>query len=176
MLNSPNVLARLEKTGVLSKEKAIETGIVGMAARASGIAVDVRADHPFGIYKTIPVHKFTMDSGDVFARTYIRYLEIQKSIDFILEHLDNIPEGNKIQEMRTAPEADSMVVSMVEGWRGEIVHNVLTREDGTIERYKVKDPSFHNWFGLAFAVRDNGVSDFPLVNKSFNLSYCGNDL
>jgi Ni,Fe-hydrogenase III large subunit len=71
---------------------------------------------------------------------------------------------------------DSMVVSMTEGWRGEVIHIVMTDSEGKIMKYKIKDPSFNNWFALALAVRNNGVSDFPLCNKSFNLSYCGNDL
>ena len=69
-----------------------------------------------------------------------------------------------------------MIVSMTEGWRGETIHAVLTGESGSITRYKIKDASFNNWYGLALAVRNNGISDFPLCNKSFNLSYCGNDL
>jgi len=193
MFSSPNVLARLEKTGVIDKDKARETGMVGMAARASGIPLDIRADHPFGIYKSVPIHKFTMESGDVFARTYIRYIEIRKSIDFIMELLDNLPEGQLMQTAKESkdapastpslsllpspsPSGDSFVVSLTEGWRGEIAHVIITGAEGQIQRYKIKDPSFNNWFGLAQAVRENGVSDFPLVNKSFNLSYCGNDL
>lgn len=182
MFSSPNVLARLEKTGIIDIDKARETGMVGMAARASGIPLDIRADHPFGIYKSVPIHKFTMESGDVFARTYIRYIEIRKSIDFIMELLDNLPEGELMQPAKDSPMpslspcGDSFVVSLTEGWRGEIAHVIITDAEGHIERYKIKDPSFNNWFGLAQAVRENGVSDFPLVNKSFNLSYCGNDL
>jgi Ni,Fe-hydrogenase III large subunit len=180
MFSSPNVLARLEKTGIIDKDKARETGMVGMAARASGIPLDIRADHPFGIYKSVPIHKFTMESGDVFARAYIRYIEIQKSIDFIMELLENLPEGEIMQTLKDSPalspSGDRFVVSLTEGWRGEIAHIIITDAEGHIERYKIKDPSFNNWFGLAQAVRENGVSDFPLVNKSFNLSYCGNDL
>ena len=73
-------------------------------------------------------------------------------------------------------EKDVFAISIVEGWRGEIVHIALTDADGNLSRYKIKDPSFNNWYGLALAVRNNGVSDFPLCNKSHNLSYCGNDL
>jgi len=117
-----------------------------------------------------------MSGGDVFARAYIRYLEITHSLDYVLEQLDNLPSDGialkSVQEL--APE--SFAVSMVEGWRGETVHAAVTDKDGNIISYKIKDPSFHNWFGLAQAVRGNGISDFPLCNKSFNLSYCGNDL
>ncbi|MGE5341739.1 MAG: NADH-quinone oxidoreductase subunit C [Candidatus Omnitrophota bacterium] len=176
MLSSPNVLARLEKAGMVNTTRANDIGMVGMAARASGLSLDIRADHPFGIYKSVPVHKFTLDEGDVFARTYMRYIEIQKSVAFIMELLDNLPEGERITPLTHTPGPDGLVVSMTEGWRGEVVHVAMTDSEGRIERYKIKDPSFNNWFGLALAVRENGVSDFPLVNKSFNLSYCGNDL
>jgi Ni,Fe-hydrogenase III large subunit len=70
----------------------------------------------------------------------------------------------------------SLVVSLVEGWRGEIAHVAVTDARGKFEHYKVKDPSFHNWLGLAMALRDGQISDFPLCNKSFNLSYAGHDL
>ena len=73
-------------------------------------------------------------------------------------------------------EKDSFVVSIVEGWRGEVVHVAMTDGNSNLTRYKIKDPSFNNWFGLALAVRNNGISDFPLCNKSFDLSYSGNDL
>jgi Ni,Fe-hydrogenase III large subunit len=88
-----------------------------------------------------------------------------------------MPQGN-ILENRQAEglSPDSIVISMTEGWRGEVIHIVLTDSEGKIIKYKIKDPSFNNWFALALAVRNNGVSDFPLCNKSFNLSYCGNDL
>ena len=72
--------------------------------------------------------------------------------------------------------ADSLVVSLVEGWRGKICHVAITDADGRFARYKVVDPSFHNWIGLMMALRDQQISDFPLCNKSFNLSYCGHDL
>ncbi|MDZ7346234.1 MAG: hydrogenase, partial [candidate division KSB1 bacterium] len=84
-------------------------------------------------------------------------------------------EGEVISPLKS-PESQALVVSMVEGWRGEIVHVLITDRDGKVRRCKLKDPSFHNWFGLALAVRGNGISDFPLCNKSFNLSYCGFDL
>ena len=73
-------------------------------------------------------------------------------------------------------EPNSFAISVVEGWRGEVVHFAITGAEGELLRYKIKDPSFNNWYMLAMAVRNNGISDFPLCNKSFNLSYCGNDL
>lgn len=176
MFSTPSVLSRFEQTGIVDTEKARQIGLVGPAGRASGLLPDVRSDHPFGMYRYSPIHKMTMSGGDVFARAYIRYLEITHSLDYVLEQLDNLPnDGIELKEIqKLAP--DSFAVSMVEGWRGETVHAAITDKDGNIASYKIKDPSFHNWFGLAQAVRGNGISDFPLCNKSFNLSYCGNDL
>jgi Ni,Fe-hydrogenase III large subunit len=176
MLSQASVLSRVEKTGIVEMEKALEIGMVGPAARASGVAIDVRQDHPYGMYLYSSVHKISLQSGDVFARAYIRYVEIKQSIRFILEQLDGLSEENNISNKVGALSSESFVVSMTEGWRGEVVHTVITDKEGNISRYKIKDPSFNNWYGLALAVRDNGVSDFPLCNKSFNLSYCGNDL
>ncbi len=179
MFSSASVLSRLEKTGTISKEKAREIGLVGMAARASGLTLDARVDYPWGSYKNFSSDKELVDSGDVYARAYIRYKEINQSITIIKDLLNKIALQDKdvllIKNSNLLPK-NSMVVSIVEGWRGEIVHNVLTDNDGKICRYKIKDASFNNWYGLALAVRNNGISDFPLCNKSFNLSYCGNDL
>jgi Ni,Fe-hydrogenase III large subunit len=176
MFSTPSVLSRFEQTGVVDKETARQIGLVGPAGRASGLLPDVRSDHPFGMYRYSPIHKMTMTGGDVFARAYIRYMEIMQSLNYVLEQLDNLPsDGIALRPVRQlAPE--SFAVSMTEGWRGETVHAAITGKDGNLVRYKIKDPSFHNWFGLAQAVRGNGISDFPLCNKSFNLSYCGNDL
>lgn len=176
MMRSPNVLARLEKAGIVTAEQARAIGLVGMAARASGVSLDVRADHPFGFYRWLPVHKVTLESGDVWARTMIRCIEIRKSAELILQLLDPLPEGSAQPQPLEPLAPDALVVSLTEGWRGETVHLAVTDAAGRVCRYKIKDPSFHNWFGLALAVRENGVSDFPLCNKSFNLSYCGHDL
>ena len=116
-----------------------------------------------------------MKSGDVFARAYLRYVEIKQSFKLIRELMDYNRNINLMTELKRQ-EPSMFVVSLTEGWRGEISHSVLTDKDGKIERYKIKDPSFNNWLALALAVRGNGISDFPLCNKSFNLSYCGFDL
>jgi Ni,Fe-hydrogenase III large subunit len=105
----------------------------------------------------------------------VRWLEVQRSLAFIGEQLDALPEGCTV-EPTAALAADRAVVALVEGWRGEICHVVITGDDGRFATYKVVDPSFHNWFGLAMALRRQQISDFPLCNKSFNLSYCGHDL
>jgi Ni,Fe-hydrogenase III large subunit len=117
----------------------------------------------------------TLNSGDVFARAYIRRVEIKQSLRIIQEQLSAL-NGGELKRTCTAPAAGMLVVSLTEGWRGEICHVVLTDAAGKFARYKIVDPSFHNWFGLALAMRGEPISDFPLCNKSFNLSYCGHDL
>ena len=120
----------------------------------------------------------TWTTGDVFARAYVRWLEIQRSVTFIREQLQALPDGPIRAPLRQglALKPDQLVVTLVEGWRGEICHVALTDAGGRFARYKLVDPSFHNWMGLALALRDQQISDFPLCNKSFNLSYCGHDL
>jgi Ni,Fe-hydrogenase III large subunit len=117
----------------------------------------------------------TAHHGDVSSRAYVRWLEIQQSISFILDQLDGLPAGGT-GAAAGALRPDALVVSLTEGWRGEICHVALTDAAGRFSRYKITDPSFHNWIGLALALRDGQISDFPLCNKSFNLSYCGHDL
>jgi Ni,Fe-hydrogenase III large subunit len=174
MFDTPSVLARFEGTGVLSEDTAREIGLVGVAARASGLDCDVRREFPYGIYRFAQVHTSTWNTGDCFARAYVRWLEIKASIDFIRQQLLEMPEGVVLRD--TPPiKGDMLAVSMVEGWRGEICHMAATDTRGHFGFYKVVDPSFHNWFGLAVALRNQQISDFPLCNKSFNLSYCGHD-
>lgn len=175
LFSSASVLERFEQTGVVNNETAVAIGMVGPAARASGVAVDVRSDHPFGGFEYFPVHKLTLPSGDVFARAYIRYIEIQQSIRIIKEQLGGLSEGELKKDLGEIKK-NSFVVSLTEGWRGEIAYTIITDNDGNLKKVKIKDPSFNNWFGLALAVREEGISDFPLCNKSFNLSYCGFDL
>jgi len=173
--NSPSVLARFEDTGRLSAADAEELGLVGVAARACGLERDARFDFPSGLFRLTHIPVSTWSSGDVFARAWVRWLEIQRSADFIREQLRALP-GGTVRAGATTLAPDSLAVSLVEGWRGEICHAVLTDRRGHFGRYKVVDPSFHNWMGLAIALRNQQISDFPLCNKSFNLSYCGHDL
>jgi Ni,Fe-hydrogenase III large subunit len=175
LLNALSVQARFEGTGTVSAETAHALGIVGPAARACGLGVDVRHDFPTGIFRFAHVPVSTWSSGDVFARAYVRWLEIQRSVAFIKDQLRALPDG-PIRAEVGALKPDHLVVSVVEGWRGEICHVALTDSQGRFARYKIVDPSFHNWIGLAMALRDQQISDFPLCNKSFNLSYCGHDL
>ena len=170
-----SVMARFENTGVVSPGTAVELGLVGPAARASGREIDARRDFPSGIYRFAQLPVSALDSGDVFARAYVRWLEIQRSVDFIRGQLAALP-GGPVRAPCGPLAPDATVVSIHEGWRGEIVHVATTDGAGRFARYKVVDPSFHNWLGLALALRDQEISDFPLCNKSFNLSYCGHDL
>jgi Ni,Fe-hydrogenase III large subunit len=173
--HTPSVVARFEGTGTLDRQRAAEIGLVGPAARACGIAEDIRRDLPSGIYRFVQLPVATWHTGDVFARAYVRWLEVERSLAFVGEQLRALPAG-PVREPLAPAASTSLTVSLVEGWRGEICHALLTGPEGRFRRYSVVDPSYHNWFGLALALRGEPISDFPLCNKSFNLSYCGHDL
>lgn len=173
--DTPTVVERFENTGRLTREEAEAIGLVGPAARACGILRDVRHDFPLGIYRFVHLPTMTAHHGDVNSRAFVRWLEVQQSIQFILEQLDAVPANGTRKDVG-AMAASSIAVSLTEGWRGEICHVAITDENGAFARYKITDPSFHNWLGLALALRGEQISDFPLCNKSFNLSYCGHDL
>jgi Ni,Fe-hydrogenase III large subunit len=175
MRSTPSVMARLEGTGTVDREVARQLGLVGPAARACGVKRDVRHDHPFGIYRMTHIPVASGFHGDVCARTTVRWQEAQKSLDFVEEQLQQIP-GGVYRTPAAQPAASQLAVALTEGWRGEICHVALTDQQGRFSRYKMVDPSFHNWPGLAMALRGQQISDFPLCNKSFNLSYCGFDL
>lgn len=173
--DTPSVLARLEGVGRVSVDAAEQLGLVGMAARACGLAVDARLHHPLGAYVEQFDHAVIENEGDVFARGNVRRREIYDSLAWIRRALHALPEGALCLDLpELAPE--SLAVVLVEGWRGEVVHVALTDPHGRFARYKIVDPSFRNWSGLAMALRSEQISDFPLCNKSFNLSYCGFDL
>ncbi len=172
----PSVLSRLERTGIVRTETSLEIGAVGMAARSSGIARDIRNTHPYGFYEGIRFQPVILSSGDVYARARLRFDEVKESAGLISQILESLhPAASPEKELKN-PAPGSIVVSLTEGWRGEICHCVVTGETGELVHYKIKDPSLHNWLALALAVRKNEISDFPVCNKSFNLSYCGHDL
>ncbi|HZV81486.1 MAG TPA: hydrogenase [Geobacteraceae bacterium] len=173
--HSSSAMARFEDTGRVKREDALELGLVGPAARACGIMRDVRSSFPFGIYRSSGWEPATDNHGDVYARAMVRWLEAQRSMEFIANQLDRLPAGDC--RLPVPPlQGGMMAVAMTEGWRGEICHCAITDEGGKFAAYKIVDPSFHNWTGLALAMRGEQISDFPLCNKSFNLSYCGFDL
>ncbi|WP_306602092.1 hydrogenase [Geothrix sp. 21YS21S-2] len=177
--HTPSVLARLEGTGRIVRAQAKNIGMVGPAARACGLDRDVRRDHPFGPYLEAAIPAVNEDMGDVAARARVRTQEIQASVEFLrwaLDVLRALPPGPVHVDAPRALPPNHLALGMTEGWRGEIAHLALTDDDGRFSRYKIVDPSFHNWTGLALALRGEEISDFPLCNKSFNLSYCGFDL
>ena len=173
---SESVQTRLEGTGVVPAASCRELGFVGPTARASDVARDVRHDHPWGLYRFAHIPTATATTGDVAARAMVRTIEVRRSLEFLLEQLAALPRG---EVRRAAPGAlapDELVVALAEGWRGEIAHVALTDPQGQVRRWKVTDPSFHDWSALAVAMAGTPISDFPLCNKSFNLSYAGHDL
>ncbi len=161
---SSSVLNRFEAAGGLNSQTAEAIGLVGVAARACGLERDIRKSHPFGPYEHYAIELGLAQAGNVHARAWVRWME--------LLHTPCDEPGPKAFPL---PQ-DALCVSMTEGWRGEVLHLALTNKDGQFQRYKIVDPSFHNWFGLSLALRNEEISDFPLINKSFNLSYCGHDL
>ena len=173
--DTPSVLSRFDDAGRISREECLSLGLVGPPARACGVERDVRQDFPVGVFRFFHLPASTWHRGDVFARAFVRWLEVKRSAAFIEEQIRILSPG-RIRSAEIAPRPGRIAVSMVEGWRGEICHVAATDESGKFSFYKVIDPSFRNWSGLALALRGGEISDFPLCNKSFNLSYCGFDL
>jgi Ni,Fe-hydrogenase III large subunit len=165
---------RLEHTGNLPQAKARDLGVVGVAARASGLDLDVRRDHPYAAYRglsfRIPIH----EAGDVWSRMQVRIEEVRESVEIVRSAAQQLEPGPVRAPDQPIP-AGRCALSAVEGWRGEILHWVRTGEGGRLERCRVKDPSLNNWPALVEAVQGNIIADFPVINKSFNLSYSGTD-
>ena len=176
LFSTSSVRSRFEDCGAVSKSDAEKLGLVGPAGRASGIAYDVRRCFPTEYYNNLDIPENAKSTGDVYARAKVRADETMQSINLIQSLLIDPVETNCLESGNTTPAKFSFVVTVNEAWRGEVSHCILTDTDSNILRYKIKDPSFHNWNGLSMALRDTGISDFPLNNKSFNLSYCGFDL
>ena len=174
--DTPSVMARLEGTGKVARNEAEELGLVGVAARACGVPRDGRFFFPFGVYQEIFDDMIVNENGCVYARARIRQRETEVSLDLVRRLLGFLPDGPTRTTMPGPPRPRAIALTLIEGWRGEVVHVALTDGDGRFRRYKIVDPSFHNWIGLAMAMRNTQISDFPLCNKSFNLSYCGFDL
>lgn len=173
-----SLLNRMKSTGVISSEIAKDHGVVGAAARAVGITRDTRIDFPYAAYSELGFNSIdTEQDGDVYARFSVRVKEVFSSILIIKQALRTLPDGpirtscNNFRFVKSA-----FAVGIVEGWRGDIVYFVTTDEHGTINRVAPRDPSFVNWSILEYAGLGNIIPDFPLINKSFNLSYSGNDL
>jgi Ni,Fe-hydrogenase III large subunit/Ni,Fe-hydrogenase III component G len=169
------VLDRLHGTGRLDPQTARDMQVAGLAARASGIDEDARRDYPFAAYPALAPRVVVHPDGDVWARMMVRVEEARESARLIESALAVLPQGETIASILHLPETEG-ALGLVEGWRGPIWHWVVAGKNGSFRRVKIKDPSFANWPALSYAVLENIVPDFPLVNKSFNLSYAGNDL
>jgi Ni,Fe-hydrogenase III large subunit len=160
---------------MLAYEQLLSIGTVGMSARMNTLVRDIRLSHPYGLYNEFTHEPVIKHHGDVYSRVQIRKQEVLQSIAYIRQLLDQIPQPQS-QPQPVTLKPDSFGISLTEGWRGEICHSCITDNNGEMLIYKIKDPSFHNWLALALAVRNNEISDFPVSNKSFDLSYCGHDL
>jgi Ni,Fe-hydrogenase III large subunit/Ni,Fe-hydrogenase III component G len=174
VMSTASVLDRFETTGKLKPKDASRMGIVGTAARASGVNRDLRRDHPHCAYPYLTLNVPVRSEGDVLARFNIRAEEVRESFKLI-DQLHHQHVNEEIMAAIDAVPASRQALGYVEGWRGEIVHWLMTDNSGNIYRWKITDPSFHNWRALKLAVLNNIVPDFPIINKSFNLSYSGND-
>jgi Ni,Fe-hydrogenase III large subunit len=172
ILEVPSVLNRFETTGVLTRDVAQSLCVVGPVARASGLRLDIRRDHPYGRYRTVPVTVPHHSSGDVLARARIRIEETAISARLIAETVDELPAGAVSVSVPWQASAEGL--SAVESPRGELVYFIRIRE-GRIQRCHIKSPSFQNWPALPLAMPGNIIADFPVINKSFNLSYSGCD-
>ncbi|HEX5769075.1 MAG TPA: Ni,Fe-hydrogenase III large subunit, partial [Burkholderiales bacterium] len=166
---------RFIMAGQVLPELAARLGLTGPAARASGQALDLRADFPMPPYETLGVRKAGHLRGDVAARVTVRFEELAESIRMIEELVERLPPGG-LQAPWKAPEAGSRGCGWIEGWRGEVFVALEAGANGALERVHAHDPSWQNWPALERAVLGNIVPDFPLINKSFNLSYSGHDL
>lgn len=178
LLDNAVALDRMNGIGKVSRSLARDFGFVGVAARASGIEYDTRLHFPQAHY---PAENFTPvfeQNGDILSRCRVRAREIDMSLGIISEVAQKLsmPQMSYSTALPQRLPADAMSVSIVESHRGELIHLICTNERGEISRYAIKDASFNNWTALAIAVRNNLLSDFPLCNKSFSLSYSAHDL
>ena len=171
--SSVSFMDRVDTAGVLKRKTAVDLGVVGLAARASGIPSDLRKYFP-GIYKEAKFKMAVEQSGDVLARLKVRAAEFAESLRLVSFFLKK-PILGKEDILKPRPKAGE-ALGYVEGWRGPVLYWLKTDKAGVIERCKIVDPSFHNWQALSYAALGNIIPDFPVCNKSFDLSYSGNDL
>ncbi len=169
---------RFMTTGRVTPALAAQLGLTGLAGRASGQAWDLRSDHPWAPYEQLQVRMATQRNGDVAARVLVRFDEVFESLRLLRGILADLPAG-PLRSQIDLPVQASFGVGWVEGWRGEIL--VALELDGAAHQHRIlrchcHDPSWQNWPVLEHAVIGNIVPDFPLINKSFNLSYSGQDL
>jgi Ni,Fe-hydrogenase III large subunit len=165
---------RFVTTGRVAPELAARLGLTGLAGRASGQALDLRCDHPLAPYDSLGVRKAGHRNGDVAARVFVRFEETAESLRLIRNLCEGLPEG-PVRNDVAVPADRAFGAGWIEGWRGEVLV-ALELSDGRIARCHAHDPSWQNWPVVEHAAIGNIVPDFPLINKSFNLSYSGQDL
>jgi len=161
-------------TGCVTPQLASQLGLTGMAGRASGQLADLRCDHAWPPYDRLDVRIATQRGGDVAARVNVRFDEVFESLRLIRALCAGLP-GGALKADVPSPTAGAIGAGWIEGWRGEVLVALELGSGGTITRCHCHDPSWHNWPVLEHAVIGNIVPDFPLINKSFNLSYSGHD-
>jgi Ni,Fe-hydrogenase III large subunit len=166
---------RFVGAGVVTPVLAARLGLTGLAGRASGQNFDLRCDLPCDPYKDLVAQKAGRTEGDVAARVAVRFDEVFESIRLVRQIAQQLPDGGHRRPV-PATELGSWGIGLIEGWRGPVLLALEAGEAGKIHRCHPHDPSWHNWPVLEHAVIDNIVPDFPLINKSFNLSYSGHDL
>lgn len=172
---SASILDRFETTGRIKYETVKDLSCSGYTARASGRKSDVRKNHPYLVYKDIKFSSQTFDEGDCFARLKCRMSDIEDSFYIIEKMIIEMPDGELKVEVDSF-EKEATAIGYCEGQRGAVYHVLKTNKEGKIDRIKITDPSYNNWQTIQFAVLGDIVADFPLVNKSLNLSYAGTDL
>jgi Ni,Fe-hydrogenase III large subunit len=172
-LKNSVIYDRFSDTATLHTEDTRALGCLGYVARASGVVTDARLDHPT---IALPVREVAATAGDVLARYTVRRDEFAASIQLACDLVEAIGGSTQFSAALQKADGARSGVGIVEGWRGTIVHRVEVNAAGAITRSKVVDPSWFNWPALPVAMADTIVPDFPLANKSFNLSYAGNDL
>ena len=166
---------RFAGAGVVTPERAAWLGLVGLAGRASGQPLDLRLDAPCPPWPGLDVRRCVRADGDVLARVTLRFDELAESLRLVQVLLDSLPAGAHADAV-AEPAAGAAAIGAVEGWRGPVVLGLEAGPGGSIRRCHPHDPSWHNWPALEHAIIGNIVPDFPLINKSFNLSYSGHDL
>jgi Ni,Fe-hydrogenase III large subunit/Ni,Fe-hydrogenase III component G len=171
---SPGTRDRLETTGVLKPAVARNLGVVGVAGRASGYQFDSRRDFPHAFYDQVQFSVPVFTEGDVQRRMVVRREEVFQSLSIIGQVIGKLPAGPIRTPLDDVP-AGRTALGFVEGWRGEIFYWLRAGPHNRLARCKVKDPSLQNWPALSEAILGNIIPDFPVVNKSFNLSYSGTD-
>jgi Ni,Fe-hydrogenase III large subunit len=179
MFSSLSVLSRFEGSACVSRDNAVAFGFVGPVARASGVAVDVRTDHPVGYWQRHDIEIALGVEGSVLDRATIRKKEIERSLALCGRILDSLPDDHEVRykpARLTGTMRGDLCISLVESWRGQVMLAYVYDGNGRLTRFKSQDPSFQNWNAMQLANRGNAISDFPVCNKSCNLAYNGHDL